>query len=91
MQIQVTVPGLLSESVGGERHFYLQSATLAQALRQLSKSYPRLHAHIYDEAGKIRNHVLIYYNDQSVLWLDSLDIPLKSGDRLQIIQAVSGG
>ena len=40
---------------------------------------------------RIRKHVLIYYNDQSILWLDSLDVSLKTGDRLQIIQAVSGG
>ena len=91
MQIEVTVPGLLSESVGGRHRFMLECETLAQALRELSETYPRLHAHVHDAQGKIRQHVLVYYNDLSVSWLDSLEVPLKQGDRLQVIQAVSGG
>ncbi|MGH2394393.1 MAG: MoaD/ThiS family protein, partial [Candidatus Limnocylindria bacterium] len=31
------------------------------------------------------------YNDQLVRWMPRLDVPLAEGDRLTIVQAVSGG
>jgi molybdopterin synthase sulfur carrier subunit len=46
---------------------------------------------LYTESGELRKHVLIFYNDQSLAWLDRLDIPLQAGDRIMVFQAVSGG
>ena len=40
---------------------------------------------------QLRQHVLLFYNDESTRWLDTLDVPLRPGDRLEIVQAVSGG
>src|SRR5438067_1140349 len=91
MRITVTVPGLLMDCVGGERSFTVEASTLSDALATLRGAYPLLVPHVFDDAGEIRQHVLVYYNDQSVKWLDSLDLPLRAGDRIQIIQAVSGG
>jgi molybdopterin converting factor small subunit len=91
MFIEVILPGLLADSVGGQRRFLLEADTLGEAMRKLSSNFPNLRAHLYADAGQIRKHVLIYYNDQSIAWLQSLDVPLKEGDRLSVIQAVSGG
>jgi sulfur-carrier protein len=35
--------------------------------------------------------VLLFYNDQNIAWLESLDLPLQKGDKLTVMQAVSGG
>jgi sulfur-carrier protein len=35
--------------------------------------------------------VLIFYNAESIAWLERLDVPLQPGDRLDLLQAVSGG
>lgn len=66
-------------------------ATLAQALRAVQQQYPLLRAHVWDDSGTLRRHVLIFHNDQGVKWMPSLDVPLREGDRIQIVQAVSGG
>jgi sulfur carrier protein ThiS len=46
---------------------------------------------VWDEHGQVRKHIMVFYNEQSIGWLPSLDVELKDGDRLQIVQAVSGG
>lgn len=41
--------------------------------------------------GELREHVLIYYNDESTKWFDDLNIPLKEGDKMTLLQSVTGG
>jgi molybdopterin converting factor small subunit len=91
MKIEVTIPSLLADSTGGKRRFHLEAATLAGALDRLLEERPLLRPHLYDEAMRIRKHVLIFFNDENVATLSTREIPLKAGDRLQVIQAVSGG
>lgn len=91
MRIQITVPGLLASCIGEKRSAWLDAATLADALEQMKRLFPLLTPHIYDDAGNIRRHVLVYLNDESVAWIEDHSLPLKEGDRIQIIQAVSGG
>jgi molybdopterin converting factor small subunit len=92
MRIPVTVPGLLADSVGGVRRISIEATTLSDALHALRESFPNLRAHVWDESGVIRAHVLIYLNDQSITWMnDHASRELRDGDELFIIQAVSGG
>jgi len=91
MEISVAVPTLLRDAVGGQSEFQIQAATLDEALQRMREQYPLLRIHLYEETGRLRPHVLIFYNEQSIAWLDSLDLPLHSGDRLDILQATSGG
>ncbi len=91
MQIEVTVPGLLADCVGGRRQVALEARTLAEALRRLPEEHPRLRPHLYDEAMRLRRHVLIFFNDDNVATIADREVPLKPGDRLLVLQAVSGG
>jgi molybdopterin synthase sulfur carrier subunit len=91
MEIAVRVPTLLHDAAGGQSEFGIEAATLDEALRRIRERYPLLRIHLYEESGRLRPHVLIFYNEQSIAWLDSLDLPLHSGDRLDILQATSGG
>jgi adenylyltransferase/sulfurtransferase len=91
MEIMVTVPALLRDCTGGQTSFAIGGATLDEALRRMQESYPLLRNHLYDETGELRPHVLIFYNAESIAWLDRLDLPLHPGDRIDVLQAVSGG
>lgn len=91
MELQVNVPGLLRDSVGGQRCLTASGATLDEAFQNLFDQYPLLRVHLYDEQGQLRQHVLIYYNSDNIAWLESLDTPLRPGDQVHILQAVSGG
>ena len=47
--------------------------------------------HLYEDNGNQREHVLIFVNDKDMRWLDSPHQPLREGDEITILQAVSGG
>jgi sulfur-carrier protein len=91
MEIEVTVPGLLADCTGGRGRFPLQADTLQEALDRLFADYPLLKRHVYAENGKLRQHVLLCYNEDNIDWLERRDIPLKPGDKLHVLQLVSGG
>jgi sulfur-carrier protein len=89
--IEVSVPTILRDCTGGLNPITIEAETLAEALQRLRETYPLLRVHLYDEAGQLRPHVLLFYNEESTQWLEHLEIPLRAGDRLEILQAVSGG
>lgn len=91
MSIEISIPSVLRDCTGGLNPVTLEATTLAEALQRLRDTYPLLRVHLYDEKEQLRPHVLIFYNQESTRWLEHLDVPLKSGDRLEILQAVSGG
>lgn len=89
--IEWLVPSLINDCTGGRSFFQLEADTLEQALSRLVETYPLLRIHLYKEDGSLREHVLIYYNDDNLAWIANKDIPLQDGDRLSVLQAVSGG
>lgn len=91
MQLDVRVPPMLKSCTGGRTRFELAATTLDEGLARLVAEHPTLGVHLYDESGALRRHVLIYYNDENIAWLDRLDLPVQPGDRLTVLQAVSGG
>jgi sulfur-carrier protein len=91
MLIAVSVPSLLRDCTGGNVKFELDALTLQGALDQLIANYPLLRVHLFTETGQVRKHVLLYYNDTNIAWLDNLDIALQPRDQLIVFQAVSGG
>jgi sulfur-carrier protein len=90
-EIECTVPFLISDCTGGRSRFKLEASTIAHAIEVLLDTYPLLRIHLYTETGELREHVLLYYNDDNIAWLDRLDQQLAAGDRLTVLQAVSGG
>jgi adenylyltransferase/sulfurtransferase len=90
-EIEVCLPALLSDCTRDQSQFMLEAETVEEALRLLTETYPLLRVHLYDESRRLRQHVMIFYNADSITWLERLDIPIQPGDRLQVVQAVSGG
>ena len=89
--LQINLPSLLRGSVGGRDELHSTGATLGEALEGLLADNPLLRIHLYDDRGKQRPHVLIYFNGENVSELEPLDVPLREGDQVTVIQAVSGG
>ena len=88
--VSVDLPTLLSGLVG-ESSISVEASTLAEALAAAVAKHPTLGVHLFDETGNLRPHVLCLVNEDSTRWLESLEKPLASGDRVVVLQAVSGG
>ena len=89
--IPIEIPSLLRDSAGGAPILEVKADTVRGAIDALLAAHPLLRNHLFDQTGKRRQHVLIFYNDEDINWLESLDRPLEPGDRMTVLQAVSGG
>ncbi len=89
--VPVAIPLLLGNATGGAREIEVSGETLRECLDELVVKYPLLQSHLYEDHGEIRRHVVILYNDQNTRWLDTLEVSIQPGDRITILQAVSGG
>ncbi|MCB1054174.1 MAG: MoaD/ThiS family protein [Acidobacteria bacterium] len=89
--VRVLLPSLLRACTGGRAEVSVAATTFAGAVERLVSEHPALRGHLFDDAGKLREHVSLFLNDEDSRWLDSWQRPLVKGDVLTVIQAVSGG
>lgn len=68
-----------------------EGESLREALEDAYRKVPTLRALLCDESGKFRPHVLCFLNEVNSRWLDRPEQRLKDGDRITILQAISGG
>ena len=89
--VTVDLPSMLANVIGGVRHVDAQGTTCKEVLDDTFARHPELKVHIVDEQGALRQHVLCFVNEVNTRWEAGLDQPVQDGDRLTIMQAVSGG
>ena len=66
-------------------------ATLGQALDAALRGAPALAHYVFDDQHCIRKHVAVFVNQQMVRDRQDLQFALAAGDRVLVIQALSGG
>ncbi len=89
--VPVAIPSLLHACTGGRAEVTVRAGTLAEAIENLLDAYPLLRTNLFEDSGAQREHVLIFHNGEIAKSLDSLDVPLKEGDCLTVLQSVAGG
>jgi sulfur-carrier protein len=85
--MKVLIPGPL-RSYTKEREVEASGATLAAVLADLDLRYPGLRFRMIDEQDKMRPHIRFFVNGEQVV---DMTRPLRPGDALYIVQALSGG
>lgn len=91
-KVKVVIPSLLASFTGGEKIVELNAANLKEALGELVSKYGEsLKDKILDASGKPRRFLNIYVNGKNVYYLGGVDTPLKDGDEVSILLAISGG
>ena len=65
--------------------------TVGAVLDAVSATHPALARRIRDEVGRVRVHVNLFVGADNIRDLDGLDTPIRPGEELTIIAAVSGG
>ncbi len=65
--------------------------TLREALEQALRAAPSLAAYVFDDQRAVRKHVAVFVNRELVADRTRLDRALLAGDRVLVVQALSGG
>lgn len=90
-QVTLEVPRMLRDCIDGRPAVGFDADRLDSVAEAIRIRWPVLATHVFTEAGDLRPHVLLLHNDRMTRWMPRLDVRLADGDRLAIVQAVSGG
>ncbi len=87
--MRVLIPNPLLSYTHQARAVEAEGATLDQLTRDLDRRFPGIRFRIIDEHQKVRRNIKLFVNrDQAD---DNLATPLKPGDEIMIVAALSGG
>lgn len=90
-KVTVELPSMLANVLGGVRRIETSGDHWPAALEDAFRKVPGLRVHVYDESGALRRHVLCFVNDVNTRFEEGPGPALRDGDRITIMQAVSGG
>lgn len=67
------------------------AGSLRVVLEAALQAAPELKHYVFDDQGAVRKHVAVFVNQQMVRERSRLDQGLNAGDKVMVIQALSGG
>lgn len=66
-------------------------ATVREVVDALERRYPGFHHYVVDETGRLRRHVNVFVGEEPICDRDTLADKVAPGDKVFILQALSGG
>lgn len=93
MSVTVVLPRALMPYARGSNTLAIadRCASVADALSVVRRNWPGILDRIMTEQGDVREHVNIFVGEESIRFAEGLNTPVKDGDTLMIVAAVSGG
>ncbi len=85
--VNVIIPSPLYSYTSGAKSVDVAGASVSEAIKDLDRRYPGLKFRIVDEQEQIRTHIRVFVNDE----IATLATPLREGDEMAIVAALSGG
>lgn len=87
--VRCGLPAVLEPAVGAAREVFVSGGTVQEALADLCAQFPGLRVRLFDEAGRLRRHVVCVHNGRATRLAEPET--LADGDQLSILPSVSGG
>jgi sulfur-carrier protein adenylyltransferase/sulfurtransferase len=84
---RVLLPTPLRAFAAGEREVELDAGTVGEALGELTRRFPGMRRHLFDDAGGVRGYVNLYCNDDPA----DAGAALEPDDILMIVPSIAGG
>jgi len=83
----VVCVGTAAQARGWSREHELEGPTVVELLRALESRHPEMSGWILDERGLIRRHINVFLNGERADEATSVG----SGDRVEVVPAITGG
>ena len=93
MGVVVYIPGFLRTFTEGAGRVELggSPATVGGVLEALWARHPGVRDRVVDELGRVRTHVNVFVDEESIRYSGGLETPVRDGCAISIVPAVSGG
>jgi sulfur-carrier protein len=87
------IPSALRRLIAGESQVSVDAPArdVGEALVLLFERHPVLRDRILTETGQVREHINIFVGPEAIRWTGGLSTPVRDGEEISIIPAVSGG
>ena len=86
--MNVRIPTPLRSYTDQHANVEVEAADLVEVFAALDERFPGIRFRVIDEQGRVRPHMKVFVNDESVR---DLSTPLAPTDEVTIMQALSGG
>lgn len=86
--MKVRIPTPLRSYTGQQSVVDADGSTVAELLADLDHRFPGMRFRMVDEQGRLRTHMKVFVNQDSVR---DLTTPVSPADEVTIMQALSGG
>lgn len=86
--MRVRIPDPLRSYTDRQKAVDADGATIAEVVADLDRRYPGIRFRMVDEQNRLRKHMKVFVNDESVR---DLDTAVTDRDEITIMQALSGG
>lgn len=87
----VRVPALYKYYLEGQVEVSLAGQTVSEVLEALVREYPKIQTHIFDSQGKVRRHINLFVNTESIRTLQGDQTPVNKEDIIKVLPSVTGG
>lgn len=81
----------LAAQTGGQLSYDVAPGTVRGALDEVFAAHPLLQRYLLDDQGQLRQHVNVFVNEDLARDRRGLSDTIAEGDRIHVLQAVSGG
>ena len=89
--VRVKFPPVLRAATNGARDVEASGNTIREVLNDAAVRIPALKLHLFDEAGRVRHHILCIHNDSVVRAPEMAEHRVLPGDEIILANAFSGG
>ncbi len=87
----IRIPTPLRPYTNSQAEVPVTGATVGAVLGDLTRQYPSLKQHLYNDGGQLRAFVNIFLNDEDIRHIRGTETPVQERDRLMIVPSIAGG
>ncbi|HUP01509.1 MAG TPA: molybdopterin-synthase adenylyltransferase MoeB [Gemmatimonadota bacterium] len=88
---KILIPTPLRPFANNQSRLEVGGSTVGQALDTLTREFPGLRRHLFDDEGRLRNFVNVYVGDENIRHLDRADTAVGAQEEISIVPSVAGG
>jgi len=85
------IPTPLRTYTAGQSDVTVNGSSVSEALGDLTKQFPTIRPHIFNDGGELRPFVNLYVGEHNIRDLQGVNTPIKESDKLLLIPSIAGG